>query len=115
VGGRIPIYIMWGGEPSCATPDSKKWDTLPRRFIDATMQCFHFVRMSMPDPHGGWIENLRYHVEVLATPDRIKEVVARVGDLTTARAVFDLIITQRPGKLVLLCQGARVLRRSDRS
>jgi hypothetical protein len=38
-----------------------------------------------------------------------------VGDLTTARAVFDLIITQRPGKLVLLCQGARVLRRSDRS
>ena len=71
--------------------------------------------MSMPDPHGGWIENLRYHVEVLATPDRIEEVVARVNDLTTARAVFDLTVSQRPEKLVMLCQGGRVLRRSDRA
>jgi hypothetical protein len=71
--------------------------------------------MSMPDPHGGWIENLRYHVEVLATADRIEEVVARVSDLTTARAVLDLTVSQRPEKLVMLCQGARVLRRSDRS
>jgi hypothetical protein len=70
--------------------------------------------MSMPSPHGGWFENLRYHVEVLATPDRIEEVVARVSDLTTARAVFDLTVAQRPDKLVMLCQKARVLRRSDR-
>lgn len=70
--------------------------------------------MAIPDPYGGWTENLRYHVEVLANQDRIEEVVARVSDLTTARAVFDLTVTQRPEKLVMLCQGARVLRRSDR-
>jgi hypothetical protein len=70
--------------------------------------------MTMLDPHGGWIENLRYHVEVLANQDRIEEVVARMSDLTTARAVFDLTVSQRPEKLVMLCQGARVLRRSDR-
>jgi hypothetical protein len=70
--------------------------------------------MSMPDPHGGWIENLRYHVEVLAMPDRIEEVVARMSDLTTARAVFDLTVAQRPEKLVMLCRGSRILRRSDR-
>jgi hypothetical protein len=70
--------------------------------------------MSIADPHGGWIENLRYHVEVLAMPDRIEEVVARMSDLTTARAVFDLTVAQRPEKLVMLCQGSRILRRSDR-
>jgi hypothetical protein len=69
----------------------------------------------MPDPYGGWIENLRYHVEVLATPDQIEEVVARVSELPTAHAVFDLTVSQRPGKLVMLCQKARVIRRSDRA
>ena len=71
--------------------------------------------MSMPDPYAGWFENLRYHVEVLATPDRIEEVVARVNELSTAHAVFDLTVSQRPGKLVMLCQKARVLRRSDQA
>jgi hypothetical protein len=37
--------------------------------------------MSMPSPYTTWIENLRYHVEVLATPDRIEEVVARITEL----------------------------------
>jgi hypothetical protein len=65
----------------------------------------------MPSPYAGWIENLRYHVEVLATPDRIEEVVARVSELS---AVYDLTVAQRPGKVVMLCQKARVLKRSDR-
>jgi hypothetical protein len=69
----------------------------------------------MPSPYGGWIENLRYSVQVLASPDRIEEVVARVSELATAHAVFDLTVTQRPGKLVMLCQKARVLKRSDRA
>jgi hypothetical protein len=55
-----------------------------------------------PDPHGGWIENLRYNVQVLANQDRFEEVVARTSDLTTARAVFDLTVAQRPEKLVML-------------
>ena len=70
--------------------------------------------MSMPSAHASWIENLRYHVEVLATPDRIEEVVARVSELSVAYAVYDLTVTQRPEKLVMLCQKARVLKRSDR-
>ena len=71
--------------------------------------------MSMPSPYAHWIENLRYHVEVFAAPDRIEEVVARVSELSTAYAVYDLTVAQRPGKLVMLCQKARVLRRSDRT
>ena len=69
----------------------------------------------MPSAFGGWIENLRYSVQVLAAPDRLEEVVARVSELAAAHAVFDLTVTQRPGKLVMLCQKARVIRRSDRA
>lgn len=70
--------------------------------------------MSMPDPHASWIENLRYHVEVLRDPDHLEEVVARLSDLSTARAVYDLTVVQHPLKLVMLCQKGRILRRSDR-
>ena len=69
--------------------------------------------MSMPSAHAPWIENLRYSVQVLAGPDRIEEVVARVSELAAAHAVFDLTVSRRPDKLVMLCQKARVLRRSD--
>ena len=72
-------------------------------------------KFSCQCPYASWFENLRYHVEVLATPERIEEVVARVSELSTAHAVFDLTVSQRPGKLVMLCQKARVLRRSDRA
>jgi hypothetical protein len=71
------------------------------------------VKGPLPSTYGSWIENLRYHVEVLTTPEQIEEVVARVSDLATAHAVFDLTVAQRPGKLVMLCQKARVLKRSD--
>jgi hypothetical protein len=61
------------------------------------------------------IENLRYSVEVLPPDQRcVEAVVAPVEDLTAARVVFDLAVTQRPDKLVMLCQNAWVLRRSDR-
>ena len=70
--------------------------------------------MSFPDPHGGWIENLRYHVELMRDEHQIEEVVARVSDLTMARAVYDLTVAQHPLKLVMLCQKGRILRRSDR-
>jgi hypothetical protein len=42
------------------------------------------------------------------------EVIARVSDLTMARAMFDLAVVQFPGKLIMLCQKGRILRRSDR-
>jgi hypothetical protein len=47
-------------------------------------------------------------------PDHTDEVIARMSDLTIARAMFDLAIVQYPGKLIMLCQKARILRRSDR-
>jgi hypothetical protein len=54
--------------------------------------------MSMPSVYGGWIENLRYHVEVLATPDPLEEVVARVSEVSAAHAVFDLTVSRAPGE-----------------
>src|SRR5689334_8344754 len=33
--------------------------------------------------------------------------------LFIARAMFDLAVVQYPGKLIMLCQKARILRRSD--
>jgi len=67
----------------------------------------------MFDPHAPWIENLRYHIEIKADPYRTEEVIARMSDLTMARAMFDLAVVQFPGKLIMLCQKARILRRSD--
>jgi hypothetical protein len=29
--------------------------------------------MSFPNPHGGWIENLRYHVEVMRDEAQVEE------------------------------------------
>ncbi len=68
----------------------------------------------MPHPNAPWIENLRYHVEVLRDEDHLEEVIARVSNLTIARAMFDLAVVEYPGKLIMLCQKGRVLRRSDR-
>jgi len=67
--------------------------------------------MSMFNLHAHWIENLRYSVQVLGNADTIEEVVARVSELAAAEAVFDLTAAKRPGKIVMLCQKARVLRR----
>jgi hypothetical protein len=43
-----------------------------------------------------------------------EEVVARMSYLTMARASYDLAVAQWPLKLIMLCQGGRILRRSDR-
>ena len=70
--------------------------------------------MSSPDPHGGWIENLRFSVELCRDETSLEEVVARLRDLTMARVAYDLAVVQWPLKLIMLCQGGRILRRSDR-
>jgi len=69
--------------------------------------------MSSPDKHGSWIENLRFSVELCRNETNLEEVVARMSDLTMARASYDLAVVQWPLKLVMLCQGGRILRRSD--
>jgi hypothetical protein len=70
--------------------------------------------MSSPNPHGGWIENLRFSVELCRDKTHLEEVVARLRDLTMARVAYDLAVVQWPLKLIMLCQGGRILRRSDR-
>jgi hypothetical protein len=48
------------------------------------------------------------HVEVLRDENHIEEVIARISNLTIARAMFDLAVVEYAGKLIMLCQkGAR--------
>jgi hypothetical protein len=71
--------------------------------------------MTSPHKTGGWIENLRFSVELYRDENHLEEVAARLRDLTMARVAFDLAVAQWPLKLVMLCQGGRILRRSDRT
>jgi hypothetical protein len=82
--------------------------------LDSRNKCSSSVLMSSPDKHGGWIENLRFSVELCRNETNLEEVVARMSDLTMARAAHDLAAVQWPLKLVKLCQSGRILRRSDR-
>ena len=43
-----------------------------------------------------------------------EEIVDRHDNLTVARAIFFSRVAQYPGRLVMLCDRARVLARSDR-
>ena len=60
-----------------------------------------------------WVENLRYDIFVNRDYGHIEQRVARLEDLTAAKAVFDLTIVKHPGKLITLQQKARILKRSD--
>jgi len=71
--------------------------------------------MSSPNPHGGWIESLRFSVELYRDENHLEEVVACMRDLTMPRAAYDLAVVEWPLKLIMLCQGGRILRRSDRA
>jgi len=44
----------------------------------------------------------------------IEAVVARDDRLHVARTLYEMVIEQYPGRLVMLCDRARVLARSDR-
>ena len=44
----------------------------------------------------------------------LQEVMARGDNLAMARAIYKLLVSQRPGRLIMLCNRARVLARSDR-
>jgi hypothetical protein len=44
----------------------------------------------------------------------IEEILDRHADLKVARSIFRTSIEQYPGRLIMLCDGARVLARSDR-
>jgi hypothetical protein len=44
----------------------------------------------------------------------MEEIVDRHDNLTVARAIYRARVSQYPGRLVMLCDRARVLARSDR-
>jgi hypothetical protein len=67
------------------------------------------------DANQGWIENLRYSVDIFDAKGNLEEVVGRVESLDAANAVYDLACKKYQTKLVYLRERARVLRRSDRT
>jgi hypothetical protein len=62
----------------------------------------------------GYIEDLKFAVEVFDERGNLKEVLGRLHDLDAARAAYDACRAKFPKKLLYLCQGGRILRRSDR-
>ena len=44
----------------------------------------------------------------------IEEVLDRHADLKVARSIYRDRVEQYPGRLIMLCDGARILARSDR-
>jgi hypothetical protein len=62
----------------------------------------------------GYIEDLNFAVEVFDEGGNLKEVLARLHDLDAARAAYKACRAKYPAKIIYLCQGGRILRRSDR-
>jgi len=62
-----------------------------------------------------WIEQLTFAVEHFdETSGNLVEVLGRLHDLDAARAADAVCRQKYPAKLIYLCQGGRILRRSDR-
>jgi hypothetical protein len=61
----------------------------------------------------GHIQDLKFAVEVFDEGGNLKEVLARLHDLDAARAAYGACRRKYPAKLIFLCQGGRILRRSD--
>ena len=62
-----------------------------------------------------WIEELRFSVEHFDEGGNLKEVLARLHDLDAARAAYTACRAKYPAKIIYLCQGTRIVQRSDRS
>jgi hypothetical protein len=61
-----------------------------------------------------WFEDLKFAVEAFDDGGNLIEVLARLHDLDAARAACDACRIKYPTKLLYLCQGGWILRRSDR-
>jgi hypothetical protein len=56
----------------------------------------------------------RYSIELFKQDgEGIEEILDRHDDLTTAWAIYRGFVKQYPGRLIMLCDHARVLARSD--
>ena len=57
----------------------------------------------------------RYSIELFKQGEEgIEQVLGRHADVRGARAIYQISVNQYPGRLIMLCDGARVLARSDR-
>jgi hypothetical protein len=57
----------------------------------------------------------RYSIELFKPGgDGIEAVLDRHADLKTARSIYRKCVEKYPGRLIMLCDGAQVLARSDR-
>ena len=57
----------------------------------------------------------RYSIELFKQGgEGIEQVLDRHADITIAWSIYETSVKRYPGRLVMLCDGARVLARSDR-
>ena len=57
----------------------------------------------------------RYSIELFKREgEGIEQVIDRHADIKIARLIYRTSIKRYPGRLIMLCDGARVLARSDR-
>jgi hypothetical protein len=61
-----------------------------------------------------WFEDLKFAVEVFDLGGNLLEVLARLHDLDAACAAYTACRAKYPAKIIYLCQGGRILQRSDR-
>jgi len=58
----------------------------------------------------------RYSIELFKLGgEGIEEILDRHADLKTARSIYRNCVEKYPGRLVMLCYGAQIIARSDRS
>jgi hypothetical protein len=57
----------------------------------------------------------RYSIELFKQGGQgIEQILDRHADIKGARSIYQTCVKQYPGRLIMLCDGARVLARSDR-
>jgi hypothetical protein len=57
----------------------------------------------------------RYSIELFKQEgEGIEQVLGRHADIRGARAMYQISVNEYPGRLIMLCDGARILSRSDR-
>ena len=57
----------------------------------------------------------RYSIELFRREgEGIEQVIDRHADIKVARSIYQTSVKRYPGRLIMLCDGARVLARSER-
>ena len=57
----------------------------------------------------------RYSIELFKRGgDGIEEILDRHADLKTAQSIYRKCVEKYPGRLIMLCDGAQIIARSDR-